>query len=336
MSTGELLGKPVYVVEVAVRLVLVLLIQLVVIKAIIVELGGRRCRRCSSTSRLACSRFLCRGREWDYPKSVSDVFFTMLFRTVLFGKPMREDRTLLGAQIFNIDCLGFFGRRGVKSGTVHAGVVSPGTTESAGERTVSNTSTLDSQGLAHDRAASSKHLQIGHAACAWRNMVLGGGRRERAERGGRGLGQEWTHGARLAQNGLHGGERVGLWSAAPLGRRRVLGEESTCVGAGTRMWVARGLKASARDKYHSEAEKQARTPTIGFKLAFFDWMHRFTAAPVCSRVQNKVIWRGREHKLYCRSRRESPLLPIERQRKDVERHAGPSTLASDTAAAEYS
>ena len=77
-----------------------------------------------------------------------------------------RERTLLGAQVLEVHSLGFFGRRGVQSSTVHAGVVGARTAERARERIVSNTGALHSECLVHDGAAPGKHLQVRHAAGA--------------------------------------------------------------------------------------------------------------------------------------------------------------------------
>jgi hypothetical protein len=64
------------------------------------------------------------------------------------------------------------------------------------------TSTLDSQGLAHDRAAAAQDLEIGHSATSRAAGGTSSGR-ERAQGGGRSPLEERAHGARLLQKSLH-------------------------------------------------------------------------------------------------------------------------------------
>lgn len=75
------------------------------------------------------------------------------------------------------------GARGEALGTVKAG-------------------TLDSQGLAHDRAAASQDLEIGHSATSRAAAGTSSGR-ERAEGGRRSPLEERAHGTRLLQKSLH-------------------------------------------------------------------------------------------------------------------------------------
>jgi hypothetical protein len=101
-------------------------------------------------------------------------------------------------------------RSGVQLGAVDARVVRAHATKSAGESAVANAGALHSEGLAHDGASAAEDLEVGHAARAGRDIVGGGGGGEGAERGGGRLVEEWTHGPRLAQEGLH----VGQWVEA--------------------------------------------------------------------------------------------------------------------------
>lgn len=66
---------------------------------------------------------------------------------------------------------------------------------------------LDGEGLAHDGAATSDGLQIGHAATTWRRTWVGGGRKGTQSRG-RSLFEERTHALGLAKNGVHGGGKI--------------------------------------------------------------------------------------------------------------------------------
>jgi hypothetical protein len=60
---------------------------------------------------------------------------------------------------------------------------------------------LNSEGLAHDRAAASNGLEVGHAATAGGGIASAGG--ERSESGRRSLFQERTHSLRLAKDSVH-------------------------------------------------------------------------------------------------------------------------------------
>jgi len=66
-----------------------------------------------------------------------------------------------------------------------------------------HTGTLDSQRLAHDGAAASQNLEVGHGASTGADAGTGGCC-ERAQRGGRGALEEWAHGPGLLEEGLHG------------------------------------------------------------------------------------------------------------------------------------
>lgn len=66
-----------------------------------------------------------------------------------------------------------------------------------------HTGTLDSQRLAHDGAAASQNLEVGHGASTGAGAGTGGCC-ERAQRGGRGALEEWAHGPGLLEEGLHG------------------------------------------------------------------------------------------------------------------------------------
>lgn len=184
MSAGKFLGKSVDVVEVAVGLVLVLLVQLGLVEAIVIELGRGRSRRRANGS-LGCCGLLRRGRERHCADEVSDVFLPVPAFLVSILYFAGEDvqcgkRTLLRAQVLNIDGLRFLGRRSVQSGAAHTSRVGARTAECSGQGVIPNACALDGEGLAHDGAALGEHLQVGHAAGAGRDMVFGGRRGERA------------------------------------------------------------------------------------------------------------------------------------------------------------
>lgn len=63
---------------------------------------------------------------------------------------------------------------------------------------------LHRQRLAHNGASTGENLQVGHGAAAGATTGAGtGGRSERAQSGGRGALEEWAHGPRLVEEGLH-------------------------------------------------------------------------------------------------------------------------------------
>jgi hypothetical protein len=64
-----------------------------------------------------------------------------------------------------------------------------------------HTGRLDSQSLAHDRAAASQDLEVGHGTSASAGASSG---RESAQGGGRGALEEGAHSPRLLKHCLHG------------------------------------------------------------------------------------------------------------------------------------
>lgn len=91
-------------------------------------------------------------------------------------------------------------------GAVDAGVIGAHSAESASKGAVAGTGALNGKCFSHYGAALAKHLQARHASSTGRNIVTGGGGRERAERGGGRLVEERAHGPRLAEKSLHDGQ----------------------------------------------------------------------------------------------------------------------------------
>jgi hypothetical protein len=94
----------------------------------------------------------------------------------------------------------------VQFGTAYARGVCPRAAKSASESTIAGARALHGERFSHDRASATQNLEVRHAASAWRDIVTSGGGRERAECGGGSLREKWTHGPRLAENGLHDGD----------------------------------------------------------------------------------------------------------------------------------
>lgn len=67
------------------------------------------------------------------------------------------------------------------------------------------TGTLDCKSLAHDRAAASQNLEVGHSSTAGAGT---GSRGEGAEGGGRGALEEGAHSPGLLKHGLHDDDRI--------------------------------------------------------------------------------------------------------------------------------
>ena len=155
MSAGEFLGKTVDVVEVAVRLVLVLLVQLILVEALIVKFCRLRNRWYSERSMLSAGRFLGRVREGDCSNLLALLFpgphYTRSGANDVGGRDRRGRQTWAGP--LDIYGLGFFRHRSVQLGPIDAGVVSPYAAKSAGERIVPAASALDGERFAHDGAA---------------------------------------------------------------------------------------------------------------------------------------------------------------------------------------
>jgi hypothetical protein len=83
--------------------------------------------------------------------------------------------------------------------TINFGMVSADSAKSSGKSGIPITSALHSERLAHDRAATSQNLKIGHASTAGRDIVRGSRRGERPKGGRRGLHEEGAKGARLVE-----------------------------------------------------------------------------------------------------------------------------------------
>ena len=202
VRAGEFLCQPIDVVEVAVRLIAVLLIQLALIERFIVELARRRGRLrprarkrhaagssdrprmrrgCLQRGRLgACLLLLVRGRR-------------VHARRIAGGCVQGAARGSLpllarGGQTLGRPDLGSGGGREALRGEV-AGA-------------------LHGQRLAHDGAAASNDLEVGNGASA--GAAAGPGRgRQRAQRCGRRVLEERAHGPGLIEQGFHvaGGNR---------------------------------------------------------------------------------------------------------------------------------
>lgn len=82
-------------------------------------------------------------------------------------------------------------------------VVGASATKGAGKHVGARARALHGKGFAHDGAAASNELQVGHAATAGRGAVGGSGGGEGPQRGRRGLVQERAHGPRLMKKRLH-------------------------------------------------------------------------------------------------------------------------------------
>lgn len=81
---------------------------------------------------------------------------------------------MLSPQILNFDSLSLFGRRSVQLGAIHTGVVSTRSAKSSGKSAVAVACALDGERFAHDWAAATEDLEIGHATSHRRNIVAGG------------------------------------------------------------------------------------------------------------------------------------------------------------------
>lgn len=110
-----------------------------------------------------------------------------------------------------VDGPGFVRTTGVQFGLAGLGVTRESADSSDGANATKTSSaglgTLNSHGLAHDRAAASNCLQVAHSTAAGRDqssVVAADGGRERTEGSRRRLLQERTHGLRLAEDRVHG------------------------------------------------------------------------------------------------------------------------------------
>lgn len=108
--------------------------------------------------------------------------------------------TIIASQRAVVHSLSLFSTGGVQVGTRGTGsasAVSSGATKGTGQESV-GASALDSQCLAHDGAATSSCLQVGHVGLSG----IGAGA-ERTQCGGRSLVQERAHATRLTEKSLH-------------------------------------------------------------------------------------------------------------------------------------
>lgn len=175
------MGQTVDVVEVAVALVLVLLVQLVLIERLVIETRslGRRRRDTVGVLLRRAGSLLSSG--------VGLVGFTPGARVVV-------DVGLVGASR-------------VQVGLGDTGGVGAGATKSAGQDVARG---LDGEGLAHDGAAAGNDLQVAHGTATRGSLLDAGAGGHGPEGGGRGLGEEWTHCPRLPEECLHDGGEVRL------------------------------------------------------------------------------------------------------------------------------
>jgi hypothetical protein len=194
VSAGELLGETVDVVEVAIGLVLVLLVQFGLVESLVIELGSFVL---DGTDRLDLLRI------WDYSCQRGKV-------------SMDAERTILTAEQSVLDSSGFALGTGMESCFSSACLAreSPDGSESsnATESHLAGLCGLHGEGLSHDGAATSNGLQIGHAATTGGDLTGRGGGGEGAKRGRGGILQKWAHCLRLAKYGVHDG-RIGTISS---------------------------------------------------------------------------------------------------------------------------
>lgn len=111
---------------------------------------------------------------------------------------------LLSVQI-DVHSLSLLGSSRVQVRSRDLCVVRPRAAVSASQSSITTTSALHSERLAHDGAALSDDLQVRHHAATGRGLVDLAARRQGAQSGGRSLAQERAHGVRLAEESLHGG-----------------------------------------------------------------------------------------------------------------------------------
>jgi len=211
VGAGELLRKTVDVVEVAVRLVLVLLLQLAAVEAFVVEAGGRGGMGAGTREGFrALGRRVLHGvldlgeAGVDYIRSSSAVGCDVESSMAARGKHTVGVHLLIRP---GVDA-GALGAGGVVSPLAvrllegahgaHAGHAGRGGGEALG---TGETGALDGQGLAHDGAAAGDELEVGDGAAAGAGA---GGRREGAQCRGRGALEERAHGPGLAEERLHG------------------------------------------------------------------------------------------------------------------------------------
>lgn len=89
-------------------------------------------------------------------------------------------------------------------------MVCSGATESTTQGGIIHVAALESKGLAHDRTAAAKKLQVRHFAATDRGM-MGNGSGEGTKSGRASLAEEWAKSLRLAQKCLHDACVLGLY-----------------------------------------------------------------------------------------------------------------------------
>lgn len=210
VGAGELLGQAVDVVEVAVGLVLVLLLELGIVVGLVVEL-------CVGVDGVD-------GRSGGMTgNSVRDMGYT---KAPVSARESKNQQRVLGDKLTfltagddgGLDGAGLVGAASVQAALGHPGAVGvlggDGAGGQAGDASGSADAAdlcgLDGEGLAHDGAAVGQALQTGHGASAWGRGSLGG----RASRGGQraqgrggSLLHEGAHGLGLPENSVHVGRR---------------------------------------------------------------------------------------------------------------------------------
>ena len=144
MRTGKFLGKAIDVVEVAVGLVLVLLVQLAIVESAIVELGVGILGLTSGSSRILLAVHRHRRRELNAIAVVED---------------------------WVLDRSGFLGGAGMNLGSGGLGLsrecTDSGDETGSAKTAAPNSGRLDSKSLTHDGTALAKQLQLGEGTATW-------------------------------------------------------------------------------------------------------------------------------------------------------------------------
>lgn len=194
MSTRKLLRKAVDVIEVAIRFVLVLLVELILVKLLVIELGGRWSSRLWTGKGFVV--FLHEGdRGWLH-------WFWIGVST--FHRGMASSHTLSLPEHIRIDigfflgtCVQLFFKQRFDNATARGSLATaPGEDARA----------LNSERLVHDRASSSSELQVCDSPATGRSM---GGGRHGAQGRSRGLFEEGAHALGLSQERFH--DEVEIW-----------------------------------------------------------------------------------------------------------------------------
>ena len=110
-----------------------------------------------------------------------------------------------GARLLN--SLSLVGTSSVEVGPRDTRRVGAGATKGTSKNIVAQTGGLDSQSLAHDRAAAGNDLEVAHGTATRRSVLDTGAGRHGPQSRRRGLVQERAHGPGLTEEGLHGGWR---------------------------------------------------------------------------------------------------------------------------------